>query len=206
MIKKLNKYIFIFLVLIPTISLWADIDKDCSDIIDQEFKKIQDRKAELDSATYRNNLELSWEKKASIISYNYRNFACQIENICISLEDYMFGNIKKNQDKTELPIIWCTKYEIDIKKFNSCAEKVWREITIFRTISKYCNIKKEEIIINEKNRMTQEYETYSMQNKSYFISAKLLSMSTKMRDLSVAMTKLRSYFEKIINKVTCKQS
>jgi len=53
--------------------------------------------------------------------------------------------------------------------------------------------------------MVQEFEIYSMQNKSYFLSAKLLSINIKMRSLALSMTKLRTLLERIIDKVTCFQ-
>lgn len=198
----------LILFFLPIFSFAESISPLCISSIDNQFEKLQDKKMILDSQVYENK-DFSQEKKSEIISYNYRNFQCSVEALCLSLQSYIFQKWKNDLIKPEHSIIWCwNNYikDINFNNFNPCLTDVSDVIKNLAEVTEKCSDRMWEVVANERSRMIWEFEIYSMQNKSYFLSAKILSINTKMRGLSVQMSKLRTLLEKVIDKVTCRQT
>ena len=177
---------------------------ECTMVIKNEFEKIQKEKIEADNKIYKDKV-ISWEKQAWMILYNYRTYICSLESVCLSLEQYIFNEWKDEEGSVRQSIIWCWKYKIDMNKFNGCYQNVQNQIKRLLEVHDACREIKNNKIEYEKNRITHEFWTYSMQDKTNFLSAKLLTMNVKMKEFALSMFKLRTLFEKIINKVFCRQ-
>ena len=206
MFKIAKSIIFLSIILYPISSSAAT---GCYKSIDEVFESIQNYKLDLDTKVYQNNKDFDWKKKSSIISFNYRNFNCSTEMVCLALESYLLSYNGKQwswdivQPQFTQSVIWCTPYEVDYKKLNECLVEFWWTRKMFTEITDTCYTKRNEIIKFEKSRISQEFEAHVMQRKSFFVSAKLYAMNTKMRGLSSRMSKLRNLFGRIITKVTC---
>jgi hypothetical protein len=70
-------------------------------------------------------------------------------------------------------------------------------------VKKECEKRKQSLINFEKQDIPQYFEKCRMKNRTNFVSAKLLTINSKLRDFSVQMLKLRDLLGKIINKVSC---
>ncbi len=197
--------IFWFLMLFfPIFSFASSIWPECIASIEDKFEEIQDKKTLLDSKVYKNK-NFSWEKKSEIISYNYRNYKCSLEAICWAVESFIFYKWESTFASYNNSLVWCWNVSLKDINFQSCASDIQNRIKQFTDITKICNDLIWQKVLTERSRMVQEFEIYSMQNKSYFLSAKLLSINIKMRSLALSMTKLRTLLERIIDKVTCFQ-
>ena len=205
----LLKLVFVRVIIIAVLLLSlvgqvdAVVNNSCLTTIKSKFNEIEKVKVEHDIKNIENN-QMWLNAKASLFSNNYRVYQCRLEDVCLSLQSYMLSSWKNPEpsNNSSVEFIWCGWDKIDLTDFSACLSVDTSNIL---DVYSMCNKERSIYSQRERVRVIREFEMHSTESKSDFLSAKLLSMNNRMRELHSKMFKLRNYLNDIVNKLTCLQ-
>lgn len=192
-------------------------DKEqCKNDVYWEMKKITEK----NRTAYYKNMKKIWVslvKKSETLSYNFRVLSCNLEGICMWLQNFMFywenWTKKRNFSWSILMTTWsCPELNFDYKAFKHCDTQSTNDFT---DLVNFCKEKKDWILFWEKSedwkqwewweywRLINNFENDAKKDKVNFLAARIYSLNEKMRWLVKNMNRLKVEIVNIVNRIIC---